>query len=124
MVFPEGRITKTGNLMKIYSGVGFIALKSGATLYPVAFSGLQYSKLSRIKDKVKTHWLPRVDMYAGSGVKLAADESISFKLQKKEISDKILILLQENAVCRQATVAGQRQSFRPPDRSRRAAWDG
>ena len=95
VLFPEGRITKTGNLMKIYSGVGFVALKTGAKLYPITFSGLQYSKLSRIKDKVKTHWLPKVAIYAGSGVKLETDENKSFKLQKKEISDKILILLQE-----------------------------
>lgn len=95
VIFPEGRITTTGNLMKVYSGVGFIALKTGAMLQPVIFRGLELSKFSRVKDKVKSRWFPRVSIYIGQPVQLSASRTTSFRLQKKEISDRILVLLQQ-----------------------------
>ena len=107
VLFPEGRITVTGGLMKIYSGIGFVALKTGAALYPVIFRGPEYSKLSRIQDKVRSRWLPRVTVHVGAKTRLAASRSGSFRLQKKEISDQILALLQANLfAARQQADAG------------------
>lgn len=94
--FPEGRITRTGNLMKIYSGAAFIAIKTGAVLYPVIFCGPELSKFSRIQDKVKSRWFPRVSIFIAQPVQLSASQSKNFRLQRKEISDQILVLLQKS----------------------------
>jgi acyl-[acyl-carrier-protein]-phospholipid O-acyltransferase/long-chain-fatty-acid--[acyl-carrier-protein] ligase len=94
VIFPEGRITRTGSLMKIYSGIGFIAFRTNAAIYPVIFSGLQYSKVSRITDKMRSKWFPQVVMYADEVVRLEAGNSKSIKLQKKEIGDKILTVME------------------------------
>ena len=95
VLFPEGRITVTGGLMKVYDGIGFIAQKTGATLYPVIFTGLEYSKVSRIKDKVKSRWFPQVQIFVDNPARLKADETKNHKLQKRELSDKILQTMQQ-----------------------------
>ena len=62
MIFPEGRITVTGALMKVYEGSGMVAEKSGAMVLPIRIDGAQYSKLSYINDKVRTRWFPKITL--------------------------------------------------------------
>ncbi|MDR1045606.1 MAG: MFS transporter [Candidatus Adiutrix sp.] len=57
VIFPEGRITTTGNLMKVYDGPGLIAAKSKAPILPVVIGGAQYSRFGRMR-QVLRH-LPR-----------------------------------------------------------------
>ncbi len=59
-VFPEGRISVTGALMKIYEGPALAADKADATLLPVYIEGAQYSLLSRLSGMVRRRLLPRI----------------------------------------------------------------
>ncbi|MEZ5690664.1 MAG: AMP-binding protein [Rickettsiales bacterium] len=60
VIFPEGRITTTGGIMKIYDGTGKIIEKTGATLLPIYIDGTEYSKVSRMSKKLRTHFFPQV----------------------------------------------------------------
>ena len=62
VIFPEGRITDTGNLMKIYEGPGLIALKSRARIVPVIFNGLKYRRFSRFRPHLLWPARERVSM--------------------------------------------------------------
>jgi acyl-[acyl-carrier-protein]-phospholipid O-acyltransferase / long-chain-fatty-acid--[acyl-carrier-protein] ligase len=61
-VFPEGRITLTGGLMKIYDGPGMIADKADAAIIPVRIDGLQFHKVSRMQGRLKLRWFPHLSL--------------------------------------------------------------
>lgn len=62
VIFPEGRLTETGALMKIYEGPGMIADKSDAMVVPIRLDGVQHSPFSRLKGKVPIFTFPKITM--------------------------------------------------------------
>jgi acyl-[acyl-carrier-protein]-phospholipid O-acyltransferase/long-chain-fatty-acid--[acyl-carrier-protein] ligase len=58
MIFPEGRMTRTGALMKVYEGAALVADKSHAKIVPISIEGLQFSRLNRMGDRLHRRWFP------------------------------------------------------------------
>ena len=58
MIFPEGRMTRTGALMKIYEGAAMVADKSQAKVVPICIEGLQFSRLGRMSGRLRLRWFP------------------------------------------------------------------
>ncbi|MDG1437061.1 MAG: acyl-[ACP]--phospholipid O-acyltransferase [Rickettsiaceae bacterium] len=48
-IFPEGRTSLTGSLMKIYEGPGMIADKADATILPIRVDGTQFTRFSKVR---------------------------------------------------------------------------
>src|SRR5882757_7096718 len=77
IIFPEGRITVTGSLMKVYDGAAMIADKSAAEIVPVRIEGLEQTPFSRLsKTQVRRKWFPKVKVTILEPVKLSVDPEL------------------------------------------------
>ena len=60
IIFPEGRMTRTGGLMKVYEGAAMVADKSHAKVVPICIEGLEFSRFGRMRGRLRLRWFPPV----------------------------------------------------------------
>ena len=59
VIFPEGRITVTGALMKVFDGPGMVADKADAPIVPVRLDGPQYTPFSHLRARSASAGSPK-----------------------------------------------------------------
>mgnify|MGYP003641159300 FL=1 len=96
-IFPEGRVTNTGSLMKAYDAPVLAAELAGAQILPVALEGLQYSRWSLLGGLFRTRRFPavKIRILEARHVTLGDDDNA---LPKREAArDQMLRIMREIA---------------------------
>lgn len=95
VIFPEGRITQTGSLMKVYDGPAFVAAKTGATVIPVRLDGAARSYFSRLSGKYPKELFPKIRLTVLPERHFPMPEAPTAKLRRRKSGEAMRRLMQE-----------------------------
>jgi acyl-[acyl-carrier-protein]-phospholipid O-acyltransferase/long-chain-fatty-acid--[acyl-carrier-protein] ligase len=70
VIFPEGRLTRTGALMKVYEGAGLVADKAHARILPISIDGPRFSHLGKMAGRIRRRWFPPLTVHIWPSVDL------------------------------------------------------
>ncbi len=95
MMFPEGRISVTGNLMKVYDGAGLIAEAAHAQILPLRIDGANLSKFSYLNGMIKTRWFPKIRLQMLPPQTLAIAPASANATRRSQIADALFKIMKE-----------------------------
>jgi acyl-[acyl-carrier-protein]-phospholipid O-acyltransferase / long-chain-fatty-acid--[acyl-carrier-protein] ligase len=95
VIFPEGRVSVTGGLMKIYEGPGAIAEKADAVILPIRIDGAQYTHFSKLKKLTKIRLFPKIIISILPAIKLDFTEEKDPKQKRKLIGTKLYDIMSQ-----------------------------
>lgn len=95
VIFPEGRITTTGSLMKVYEGPAFVAAKTNATIYSVRMDGPSRSYFSRVSGRYPRRLFPRITLSFQPASQIAMPDAPSAKARRRKSGEAMRRLMQE-----------------------------
>ncbi|NTV10862.1 MAG: bifunctional 2-acylglycerophosphoethanolamine acyltransferase/acyl-ACP synthetase, partial [Zoogloea sp.] len=95
VIFPEGRITVTGSLMKVYDGPAFVAARTGATIIPVRLDGPARSFFSRISGKYPRRLFPRLSISIQAPTSIAMPEGATARVRRRKAGEAMRRLMQK-----------------------------
>lgn len=96
VIFPEGRITTTGVLMKIYDGPGMVADKSKAAVLPVFIDGSQYTPFSRLRGVFRIRLFPKIRMTILPHAYIVPPKTLAGKARRQHSGQQLADIMTES----------------------------
>lgn len=95
IMFPEGRVTVTGRMMKVYEGPSFVAARTGATIVPVHIDGAVYARgFSRMNNDFPLQWFPKVTLTFNPPETIPMPEAPNGKMRRRLAGEAMRRLMQ------------------------------
>ncbi len=95
VIFPEGRITVTGSLMKVYEGPAFVAAKTGATVLPVRLDGPARSYFGRLSGRHPRRFLPKITLSVQPPTQIALAANLRARARRHEAAEAMRRVMQK-----------------------------
>ena len=96
VIFPEGRITVTGSLMKVYDGAALIADKSDAMVVPVRIEGPEMTIFSRLKrSQVRRRLFPKITVTILEPVRLKIDPALKGRKRRQAAGSALYTVMSD-----------------------------
>tara|TARA_X000001036_G_scaffold436754_1_gene480552 strand:- start:2742 stop:6179 length:3438 start_codon:yes stop_codon:yes gene_type:complete len=95
VIFPEGRLTETGALMKVYEGPGMVADKADAMILPVRLDGVQHTPFARLKGKVPLKSFPKITITILPPRKFKIDDELKGRQRRAAAGRQLYQLMEE-----------------------------
>ncbi len=92
-IFPEGRLTLTGSLMKVYDGAAFVAAKTGATIVPVRIEGAGRSYFGQLAGIYPLKLFPKIRISIQPPRELPMPALPSAKLRRRRCGEQLRRIL-------------------------------
>src|SRR6516165_5596920 len=96
VIFPEGRITVTGSLMKVYDGAALIADKSDAMVVPVRIEGPETTIFSRLeRSQVRRRLFPKITVTILEPMQLKIDPELKGRKRRQAAGSALYTVMSD-----------------------------
>ncbi len=99
VIFPEGRLTVTGGLMKVYDGTAMIADRADAVIVPVRIDGPERSHFGYLnRYQARKAWFPRTTITILPPEKLSVPPALKGKARRQAAGAALQDIMVSSAV--------------------------
>jgi acyl-[acyl-carrier-protein]-phospholipid O-acyltransferase/long-chain-fatty-acid--[acyl-carrier-protein] ligase len=95
VIFPEGRITITGSLMKVYDGPAFVAARTQAVIVPVRLDGAARTFFSRLSGSNPRELFPKITVSIQPPASIATPKGGNGRMRRRKAGESMRKIMQE-----------------------------